>query len=149
MKRQVTPKRERQRLGVDKRGKNIHPVTKMPIFDEAAIKAKAPLEKVVEGKVRAYAIKQGCLCRKFTSPSQRSVPDRIIITPRGVVGFLEMKRKGKEPTPSQYKEQALLMGRGCNVAWSDCFEGGKAFVDKLMALDALQFVDDEPDLSDL
>ena len=127
----------------------IHPVTKMPIFDEDALKKRAPLEKKVEDKVRAYAIKLGCLCRKFTSPSQRSVPDRIIITPRGVVGFLEMKRKGKEPTPLQYKEQTLLMEHGCNVTWSDSFEGGKAFVDKLMELDALQFVDDEPDLSDL
>lgn len=128
--------------------KGMHPLFDKPIFDEEKIKKAPPREKIVEGKVRTYAIGLGCYVRKFTSPSQRSVPDRIIVTPRGVVGFLEMKRKGNVPTPGQEKEMAILREHGCNVTWSDSFEGGKAFVDMLMELDAFELSNDD-DLSDL
>ena len=92
-----------------------------------------PLEKDIERKVCDYAKKLGCYTRKYTSPAQRGVPDRIIIAPGGAVGFLELKRPGNKPTPLQLKEMRTLTEVGCTVDWVDNVEAGKAFVDGLVA----------------
>lgn len=104
----------------------------LPVFDESKSKSD-PKESVIEEKIRKYAISKGCYVRKFTSPSQRSVPDRIIITPYGVVGFLEIKRKGKKPTKQQAEELTLLREHECIADFVDSFEAGKHFVDKLLS----------------
>lgn len=95
-----------------------------------------PLEKEIEKKVGDYAKKHGVLYYKFTSPNRRAVPDRLLIAPGGVVGFLELKRKGQKPTALQQKEMQTLKDQGCRVDWVDNVEHGKAFVDKLLALAA-------------
>lgn len=95
----------------------------------AAIKV---LEKDIEKKIVAYAKSKGCLCYKFTSPAQRSVPDRIIVTPHGVVGFLEVKRPGNEPTKAQYAELHKLLNLSCFAEWHDTVEGAKKFIDDLI-----------------
>jgi len=92
------------------------------------------LEKDIEKKIVAYAKSKGCIVRKFTSPAQRAVPDRIIVTPRGVVGFLEVKRPGNKPTPLQYREMELLSENGAPVEWHDSAEGAKEFIDYLLTL---------------
>lgn len=95
----------------------------------AAIKV---LEKDIEKKIVAYAKSKGCLCYKFTSPAQRAVPDRIIVTPHGVVGFLEVKRPGNKPTPLQNREMEKLSDQSCFVEWHDTVEGAKEFIDDLL-----------------
>lgn len=90
------------------------------------------LEKDIEKKIVTYAKSKGCLCYKFTSPAQRSVPDRIIVTPYGVVGFLEVKRPGNEPTPAQHKELEKLEDQSCFAEWHDTVEGAKEFIDDLL-----------------
>ncbi len=92
------------------------------------------LEKDIEKKIVAYARSKGCIVRKFTSPAQRAVPDRIIVTPRGVVGFLEVKRPGNKPTPLQYREMDLLGDNNAKVEWHDSVEGAKEFIDYLLEL---------------
>ncbi len=92
------------------------------------------LEKDIEKKIVAYAKSKGCIVRKFTSPAQRAVPDRIIVTPRGVVGFLEVKRPGNKPTPLQYREMELLAENGAPVEWHDNVEGAKEFINYLLTL---------------
>lgn len=92
------------------------------------------LEKDIEKKIVAYAKSKGCIVRKFTSPAQRAVPDRIIITPRGVVGFLEVKRPGNKPTPLQYREMELLRENGAIVEWHDDVEKAEEFIDYLLTL---------------
>lgn len=91
-----------------------------------------PLEKEIEKKVCDYAKSKGCYVRKFVSPNNRSVPDRIIIAPGGVVGFLELKREGCKPTKAQEVELELLKRMGCNVSWCDNAIDGKLFVDYLV-----------------
>ena len=76
-----------------------------------------PLEKEIEKKICDYAKSKGCYVRKFVSPNNRSVPDRLIIAPGGAVGFLEIKREGCKPTPAQLAELELLRKQGCNVSW--------------------------------
>jgi len=95
-------------------------------------KTRKPLEKEIEKKICDYAKQLGCYVRKFTSPNQRSVPDRIIIAPGGAVVFLEVKRGGESPTKAQEHEMNLLRVKGCNVAWCDNVDSGKRFVDMLV-----------------
>lgn len=78
---------------------------------------KNPLEKYIEGKVCDHAKKLGCLVYKFTSPSRRSVPDRIFIMPDGKgVFFIEFKRLGQKPTPAQANEIAKIV-KQCTVVF--------------------------------
>ena len=90
------------------------------------------LEKDIERKIVAYAKSKGCLCYKFTSPAQRAVPDRVIVTPHGVVGFLEVKRPGNKPTPLQNHELEKLADQSCFAEWHDSVEGAKKFIDDLI-----------------
>jgi hypothetical protein len=95
-----------------------------------------PLEKEIEKKVCDYAKSKGCYVRKFVSPNNRSVPDRIIIAPGGVVGFLELKRGGQKPTKAQEVEIAKLDSVGATVYWCDNVVEGQMFVDMLVGLGA-------------
>lgn len=92
------------------------------------------LEKQIEKKIGDYAKKRGCLYLKFVSPAHRSVPDRVIITPLGTVGFLELKQKGKKPTPLQMNELKKLYESGCNVDWCDSVETGIAFINQILRI---------------
>lgn len=94
-----------------------------------------PLEKDIEGAVCAYAKKLGMLCYKFTSPARRSVPDRIFITVNGVVFFIEFKRFGQKPTPSQDVEIKKIRSQGVKVFVVDNVEGGKMVVGQMNSYD--------------
>jgi hypothetical protein len=56
----------------------------------------AKLEKDVEGPAGKYAKQRGAWHAKFKSANNRGVPDRIFITPDGVVFFIEFKKPGKK-----------------------------------------------------
>ena len=49
------------------------------------------LEKTIENKVVKYALENKVLAYKFNSLSTRGVPDRMFISPSGVVFFIEFK----------------------------------------------------------
>jgi hypothetical protein len=91
-----------------------------------------PLEKVIERKLSEYVKAQGGHTRKWSSPANTGVPDRIVVMPGGAVGFLELKRKGNVPTPKQHHEMALLRKQGANVWWSDTLQDACKFVDMLV-----------------
>lgn len=91
-------------------------------------------EAKVEAAIVRYAKSKGCLVYKFTSPSRRSVPDRLFITPNGVVGFLEIKAPGKEPTPAQAHQMRLIEKRNAPVDYADTKEKGIIWVDQLLNL---------------
>lgn len=48
-------------------------------------------EKQVESYMGREARKRDCLFYKFVSPGNEGVPDRILITPKGIVYFIELK----------------------------------------------------------
>ncbi len=91
-----------------------------------------PLEKEIEKKIGDYAKAKGCLYWKLTSPSNRAVPDRMICTSHGVVGFLEVKRRGCKPTELQTRKLKELTDRGHQATWCDSVEAGCRFVDDLL-----------------
>lgn len=90
-----------------------------------------PLEKDIERKVCDYAKSLGMLCYKFTSPSRRSVPDRLMVTKYGVVFFMELKRKGQKTTASQQVEIEKLRRQGVDVFVVDNVDEGKEYVDAM------------------
>lgn len=96
---------------------------------DTPLKAEDPLEKTVEKKVKDYANKKGFYVRKFVSPSQRSVPDDLFISPIGAVFFIEFKRKGKKATPKQLIEHEKIRANHGIVYVVDNVEDGKGIID--------------------
>jgi hypothetical protein len=92
------------------------------------MKNSNPLEKDIEKRVCDFAKSLGMLVYKFTSPSRRSVPDRMFITKAGVVFFVEFKRKGEKPTAGQEVEIAKIRATGVLVEVVDNVEEGKELV---------------------
>lgn len=91
-----------------------------------------PLEKKIEKDLGEYAVKKkGCLYYKFTSPANRGVPDRVIISPKGRVLFLELKRKGKVPTSLQAVNILNITERGADARWTDNLAEAKQFIDEI------------------
>lgn len=94
---------------------------------------KNPLEKVIEQKVCDHAKKLGCLVYKFTSPSRRSVPDRLFILPEGRgCFFVEFKRGGQKPTKAQEIEIAKIRAQGATVFIIDNVDGGKVCITNMV-----------------
>lgn len=79
-----------------------------------------PLEKKVEEYLRKEVMKLGGKAFKFTSPANRSVPDRICFLPEGVLYLVEVKRVGGKLTKGQ--EQSLNffrhLGFQTTTVWS-------------------------------
>lgn len=96
------------------------------------MKNENPLEKIIERRVCEYARSLHCLAYKFTSPATRHVPDRIIITPNGVIAFLEFKRRGEVPTAAQAVEHAKMRKCKVLVFVVDSVEQGKDVINSLL-----------------
>lgn len=92
------------------------------------------LEKDLEAKLRQYAMANGCRWVKFTSPSNPSVPDRILMGPIGGKGklmFIELKREGQVLTNAQADTILDYCDRGLDARWTDNLEQGKAWIDEV------------------
>ncbi len=72
-------------------------------------------ESVIERYLVQEVEKRGGLCEKFVSPGRRSVPDRIITWPFGVVHFVELKAPGKVPRIDQLRDHARRRALGVRV----------------------------------
>lgn len=79
------------------------------------------LEKKLEKRCADLARTHGWWTRKFSSPSNRGVPDRIFMKD-GKVIFVEFKAPGKEPTPLQWHELDLIKEHGGKSIWCDDVE---------------------------
>lgn len=91
-----------------------------------------PLERDIENRVCAYAKRKGCWVRKFTSPNNRGVPDRLFIYKRRVF-FIEFKRKGRKPTALQTKTIEEMKSHGAEVYVIDNVQAGKELIDAIVA----------------
>lgn len=99
------------------------------------------LERDIEEKVCSHAKRRNIAAYKFTSPSHRSVPDRLLLAPipewmRPVIAqyvrFVELKRTGAKATPPQQREHVRLRALGFTVHVVDDVEEGKAIVDSML-----------------
>ena len=82
------------------------------------------LESELERKIVALCRSQQIATYKFVSPANRGVPDRIILC-NGKAMFLELKQRGKKPTPLQLHEMDRLRETGCRVSWTDNFNDAR------------------------
>lgn len=88
------------------------------------------LEKEIEKKVVKYAIDKNFLAYKFTSPCNRSVPDRLFISPTGKIFFIEFKCKNKLPTKLQAITINKFKLRNVDVSVIDDYETGKLLINE-------------------
>ena len=72
-----------------------------------------PLEKNIEEACRQHARRQGWLLYKWSSPSQRGVPDRILFN--GSVHFIEFKTPRGRVSPLQRATHERLTKLGASV----------------------------------
>lgn len=80
-------------------------------------------EKYLERALCEGIKKMGGHAYKFVSPNHRGVPDRICIIPeRADVIFVELKSKGKKPSPLQEIEIQRLRDLGQTVVVIDNYE---------------------------
>ena len=69
-------------------------------------------EKEVEKKlVQAVKTRSG-ICPKWVSPGFDGMPDRIVLLPKGKIGFVEVKSPGKKPRPLQEVRHGMLQRLG-------------------------------------
>ena len=70
-------------------------------------------ESKLEERFRREVLKHGGVPRKYVSPGQAGVPDRLVYWPRGVTTYAEVKRdEDEKPSKLQEEEIALLQGMG-------------------------------------
>lgn len=85
------------------------------------------LERDVERALVQRVKALGGTCEKFTSPTKRSVPDRIVTLPGGKIIFVEVKAPGKKPTELQQRDHERRRAMGCDVRVIDSMEDARAF----------------------
>ena len=87
-------------------------------------------ESAIEAKLSKEVKRRGGYTRKWTSPSNRGVPDRIVIWPNGTVHFVELKTDTGRLTKLQTHEHRQIEKVGGVVftlyGWSDC----QAYIDE-------------------
>ncbi len=79
-----------------------------------------PGESKLEKEIVAHATSLGMLSFKFTSPSQKGVPDRIFIH-EGHVLFLEIKAPKKKPSQLQWRMLLKFRKFGAACFWVNNF----------------------------
>ncbi|MGV3278744.1 VRR-NUC domain-containing protein [Rickettsiales bacterium LUAb2] len=85
------------------------------------------LEKQIESKVCEYAKKKGWWVAKFCSPSNRGVPDRILLK-NGKVLFMEFKSSVGKLSPLQQHKINEMCNLGAEVYVVNDIEYGKSII---------------------
>lgn len=91
------------------------------------------LEKEIERRMCEMIRKRGGLTYKFTSPGNVGVPDRLVITPTGVVWFVELKTETGRLANIQKWQIRELEKRGANVRVVYGLQGAIDFVNEVMS----------------
>lgn len=81
------------------------------------------IEKTLCDRVKVL----GGQCEKFASLNKRSVPDRLVTLPGGIIIFVEVKAPGERPTRLQQRDHAKRRLLGCDVRVIDNREDANAF----------------------
>lgn len=89
-------------------------------------------EKQIEQKLVTETRKKGGLAVKFVSPSFSGMPDRLVLLPHGVMGFVEVKAPGKKPRLLQVSRHAMLREMGFQVFVLDAMEDIPGLLQKIM-----------------
>jgi len=77
--------------------------------------AEMAKEKDLERKLVQAVKAAGGICPKFVSPGFDGMPDRIALLPEGKIAFVEVKRRGRKPTPLQEARHGMIRRLGFRV----------------------------------
>lgn len=109
------------------------------------------MNEIREKDIENYLVKKvkelGGVAYKFTSPSRRSVPDRLVVCPGNRIAFVEVKRPGNTPTQAQQREMQKLADLGCVVTWVDSYDLVDEFI-KVIKWDIVSEVKAEESAND-
>lgn len=72
-------------------------------------------ERTLELKLVKETRKRGGVALKFVSPFFSGMPDRLVLLPHQVMGFVEVKAPGEKPRPLQKSRHAMLREMGFPV----------------------------------
>lgn len=72
-------------------------------------------EKTIEQKLVKEVKALNGLCLKLSCPGFAGMPDRLILLPKGKIGFVEVKRQGEKARPLQVSRHKLLKRLGFKV----------------------------------
>ena len=72
-------------------------------------------EKQIEHALVMAVKAAGGMCPKLVSPGTDGMPDRMILLPKGHIGFVEVKAPGKKPRPLQERRHKQLRELGFKV----------------------------------
>ena len=72
-------------------------------------------EKQIEHSLVMAVKAAGGMCPKLVSPGADGMPDRMILLPKGHIGFVEVKAPGKKPRPLQERRHKQLRELGFKV----------------------------------
>lgn len=72
-------------------------------------------EKTIEQKLIKAVKNAGGIAPKMISPGFDGMPDRMVLLPKGKIGFVEIKAPGKKPRPLQAARHVLLRRLGFKV----------------------------------
>ena len=73
----------------------------------------------------------GGIAPKLVCPGFDGMPDRLVLLPKGKIGFVEVKASGKEPRPLQVARHGLLRRLGFNVYVLDAPEQIGGILDEI------------------
>ena len=76
-------------------------------------------ESKIENKLKQAVERLGGMCIKFPPIFFKGFPDRIVLLPGGVIFFVELKQKGKNPTGLQTLVHNRLRSLGFAVSVLD------------------------------
>ncbi|MCX7749188.1 MAG: VRR-NUC domain-containing protein [Clostridia bacterium] len=79
-------------------------------------------EKTIERQLVAEVRKNGGLALKLVSPGFDGIPDRLVLLPKGIIAFVELKRLGEKLRPLQVKRKRQLQSLGFLVYCIDGIE---------------------------
>lgn len=90
-------------------------------------------EKEIEAALRMAAKKRNGMAFKFVSPGLSGVPDRLVLLPRGRIGFIELKAPGKKLRKLQEKRKSQLEALGFLVFCIDSKEEVEVVLDAIQS----------------
>ena len=89
-----------------------------------------------ERDIEKYLIKQvkkhGGIAYKFTSPGNAGVPDRLVLFPRGVVAFVELKAPGGKTSAIQDRQIARIKKLDFDVYILDSYMEVDCFITEIL-----------------
>ena len=89
-------------------------------------------EKIIEQHLVKAVKNSGGIAPKLVCPGFDGMPDRLVLLPRGKIGFVEVKAPGKEPRPLQVARHGLLRRLGFKVYVLDAPEQIGGILDEIL-----------------